>query len=447
MISGERCYFGEVAAFDDWAQHKGDFMRRLMLAGLVLSFGAMSGAATPDRGPGDLQALVRDLGSADFAIREAAQRRLEGLPFDRREELVKLAQTTSDPEVQSRLQAGVEEIEFRREIDPPPISLHIKDATDEETVQALGKALGISLRRTVVQPDARYTLDADQKSYWDIYRALSLQHPLWLHTTSRCDGDLTQITSRGDAVKIERHGGVTLVAVVAPYEEPNYDGIRGISGTEAEPEAALPADARKISVVFAHVVDPRVHLLKYWVPLIGTVVDDTGKVLAQRDTGTEAKWRGLGERTGSETFEFVVPKQGGSRTLSIKGEFRVLVPLECETREFDGIDKQLGKTFEVGGRSFALTNLAMSKQPREGRWYDMTIALTADEFFMARPAEATVFDGERDGLFGGVGEGSLGGSIVSDHPIVTPLKLVITVALKTKEWRIPFELKGIPVPP
>jgi hypothetical protein len=415
-------------------------MKRLVAAAaLMASVGCLDGAAPPKPGPADFQAIVRDLGSSDFTVREAAQGRLNGLPMDVHDALVDQARTTGDPEVQARLRARVDEIELAQVIDPPSISLHIKNAKDEEMVKALGKAVGVPLTLYQEQREARYTLDVEEKPYWDVYRALALQYPVMLHATYWSNDVLAQIAKLGNAARIERHGGVTLIAAVGLYEERLFAGSR-------MREAPIPADSRKMSVLFAYVVDPRIHLLEYRSPLIGSVVDESGKVMAQRDVGTQTDSPNLGECTWREQLDLVVPKQGGSRALSIKGEVRVLVPLKSETKEIDDLEQQVGKTFVVSGRSYALNMLKISQQPRDGH-YDASIDLDAEDREGAAPVEVAVVDQNGERIFSGVVTKGLKEGIASGAPIARPLKLVVTTAVQKRDWRIPFELKGIPVPP
>ena len=127
---------------------------------------------------GRLEGIVKRLGDTSFAVREAAQKELEGVPVGMRETLVKLADGAVNAEVKASLVREIGLMDERMAIDPPPITLSVKDATAQEVAAALGKAVGTRFTLAPGMP-GRYTLTAVDRPYWEIVQELGRQHALW----------------------------------------------------------------------------------------------------------------------------------------------------------------------------------------------------------------------------------------------------------------------------
>jgi len=413
----------------------------IRMTGWAVILAIFAGAATRAADDALLTGVVRDLGNSDFARREAAQKRLREMPLDFHDTLSDLAQRETDPEVRQRLLLRVEEIEEIWATDPPPISLHINHLNDREMVEALGKSLGVPLSLQQQQTDAFYTLDLDKKPFWDVYRALMLQHPVMLHTSYWSNDLLARIARRGDAVQIERHGGITVIAAAAPYEEPNS------TSSSHKPQPPVPADSRKISVMLAYVTDPRIDVLKYWTPLIGSVSDEKGKVLHDREAGKDVMTPSAAEKFWRDQIELVVPRANGPRTMTVKGEVRMLVGVRSARYEFDDLSARVGNEIHVGEERYAVQKFTVAERPRPGGWYDVVLELAPRNAKELLPLHYEVFDGNGRRLINDTSEGvMLGMGVTSSQKPEGPFKLVITRAEKTKDWQIPFELKGIVVP-
>ena len=86
--------------------------------------------------------LAQKLGSEKFSEREAAQKELDGTTYRQREMLARLADGITDAEAKALILARVEAIDEHISIDPPPISLELKNASLAVVCSALSKATG-----------------------------------------------------------------------------------------------------------------------------------------------------------------------------------------------------------------------------------------------------------------------------------------------------------------
>jgi hypothetical protein len=139
----------------------------------------------------DFPALRRQLASSDYAQRESAQQILNLLPPSTHEALRTWAKTESDPEVKARLNKAADILELQAWIRPRGLTLHVKDARLPDILAQLAKQLGPNVKLSISNlADARFSIDADDVSFWHIFMQLNHQSPLdfqtfnWLSPTS-----------------------------------------------------------------------------------------------------------------------------------------------------------------------------------------------------------------------------------------------------------------------
>ncbi len=388
-----------------------------------------------------LAEVVRNLSNADFAVREAAQKRLREMPPELHDTLRDLAEREKDEEVRQQLLTRVDEIEVMWATDPPPISLHIHNVNDYGMAEALAKSLGEPLSLQQEQQGALYTLDTENKPFWEVYRALMLQHPVMLQTSYWSNDLLARIARRGDAVQIERHGGITVIAAAAPHEEEEFE----FSGSH-KPQPPVPEGSRKVSLLLAYVTDPRIDVLKYWTPLISSVTDEKGNVLLKQEAGGEGTTPNGGEKFWREAIDLNLPKAGGTRTVSVKGEVHMLVGVKSVKYEFADLAHRVGGKLQIGDEQYVVKKFEVADKPRESGTFDVVLEVVREGEAEREPPRCQILDADGrmvgDQVFDGINR--IGASCTLKP--VGPFKLVMTQAEKTKDWRIPFELKGVVVP-
>ena len=285
--------------------------RKWCCAGWIFVFCAGSltglGAAPASTGPAlNVPALVELLSHPEYAQRQAAQRRLELAPFDQFERIKGLAQSAGDPLVKDRLERVVDALEERMALEPPPISLHLKDASADEAHEALRKAVGtdmISIEIFDPLQEPSYTIDADNKPLWEIIEALSRQHPpARYHNPAR-------------------HGAFIFFATSARIGR--WVDLRNPKRTEPY--------TYTMQIIGRY--DPRVPVFGAPSMHISRVVDQDDRVLFQ---GTESSAAQHSTEFGfpNAVIQFTVPPGPAARIASLRGEATFRVGVGKEQVEF-----------------------------------------------------------------------------------------------------------------
>jgi hypothetical protein len=153
--------------------------------GVVLAAACLLGAgaaAAQERGGRPLAEILKDLGSAEFAVRERAQAELAKVPREQLEVLKEAQKQAKDAEVKARLQTRISEMELDALLHPPKLSVDLKDATLADVAAALNKQMGAAyiedgpIPRGLPAP--RVTLQAQDQSLWGILARLNEQVPM-----------------------------------------------------------------------------------------------------------------------------------------------------------------------------------------------------------------------------------------------------------------------------
>src|SRR5262249_54640447 len=127
--------------------------------------------------------LLKQLASEDFRTRDGAQKVLGKSTWRDLAALRRLAEGAADEEVKARLAQRVTEIEDEIAVNPPPVSLDIKDASVSEMTDALSQAMGIPMDGIPIngpRTDKTFTLSVKEQPFWEVFLELSRQHGLSL---------------------------------------------------------------------------------------------------------------------------------------------------------------------------------------------------------------------------------------------------------------------------
>lgn len=405
-----------------------------------------SQAAAPDQA--HWQATIKQLGADDFATRDAAQKDLDQMTWRQLDVLRQAAADAGDPEVKARLTARVAAIEEDLAINPPPITLEFKDATTADVADALSKALGIKL--DVWPPhnmgeNSLFTLSAREKPFWEVFMQLSRQHGLSLQDM----GNRAALTTQGG--QGWSHGVV--VGPVAIF--PQSITRQRTANLQADKGQELGAESMSVSCQV--IIDPRVRLVKYATPVFTAIVDDAGNTLFQLPPREGNLWDFNGHMTiQGLNASLKMPEKKGTRVVSAKGSVRFVAQVAEEHAELDDVEKKIGQSVAIAGTSVrvvrftvqgnadnASINMSLDSSggpaaggirllPRNGPDTTPSIVVT-----LLDSAGKTAFTSTFRG--GSMGAG-IGGSFTG------PYKLRLSLATKTKDVTLPFELKDLPLP-
>ncbi len=370
--------------------------------------------------------VAQRLGSPQFTDREATQLELEKIGYESRETLAKMAEAQTDPEVKARLLARVEQIDEQLALDPPPISLHVKNAKPADLALALGKALGQKLTANPAL-NTPYTLDVDNVPFWEAYAALSRQTPLSFFPPERAR--FARSAKIGD---YDQHGG--FVAFATTPQHPRTNSANG--------PAPQPPPVPKFTLAYVIAADPRMTIVEATLPRLTAAFDKEGKELwSSRAPAKSADQTGeIPSNVWPNSTIPDIPEKTARAIASARGDGRFVVQITETRRTFEDIESRADEILQIGDQSFTLTRLLfvppsniMQLTKRVQRKGDATPLI-----------HATVFDAAGKLVW----QRSL-----TDHAEVFlgphetgPFRLILSIPDKTKTVEVPFELRDFPLP-
>jgi hypothetical protein len=398
---------------------------------------ATCAAAAPATAPDPrLPDIARRLASADFADREAAQKDLEAVPYTARPALVALAAAQSDPEVKVRLEARILQIDEQLAVDPPPISLHVKNGTATDVARALSDQLGLAVTFAGADPQKLITLDAEGP-FWDVCARLV---PL----------NITRMTISRDNRAV--YSGPILR---------NYDRAFGFAAAplavtltqRVDAQAAPGADplTSRIYLQLQVFSDPRTRVVAIAQPRITSALDDKGADLLKpvQTTGSVAMSDVSGRVSGwTVTGDLLVLPTRGKMLASVKGETRFEVQVSELRRRVDAPDKHVNEPIPLGSQQVTvmqfdvkddMITMSIRVQPLPA------IALPGGAAPPQRNVEMNLLDANGNTVWTSFVNGQMGTQLGVGR--AGPFTLVMSIPDKTKTVTIPFELKNIPLPP
>jgi hypothetical protein len=376
------------------------------------------------------QPVVKQLGSEEFAVREAAQRELEKAGMKDREALKALAEGTKDAEVKARLMKRSEALEEEAAVNPPGISIDVKDASLTEVAAALNEATGAGF--TAIEGSMEgvsYTLKAVDEPFWDVFMKLNQQGEFAVQSVQGLRLRRTTGGMRRGVVS----GAFLIYGQSLAYQR--MADLQRDAGEELQPG--------RLTLSFGVAVDPRVQVVAY-APVMTSVKDDLGNELVKAG-GRAAVVGPLGvarrQWTMVSSCELeIVP--GGKKIVLAKGTVRATVIMAQAKVQVDDLEKQGNTPVGIGGREVVFTKFDM----KDGR---LSVSANVDSAGrVAGVPEAgvalTLLDANDQTVYTTNLLGNFGGTFGGQHK--APIKAVLTLPTKTKEIEVPFELKDLPLP-
>jgi hypothetical protein len=386
--------------------------------------------------------LLARLGSAEFEVREKAQQDLGKVDYRQRDTIKRLMDAADDEEVRSRLEKRLEEIADQLAIDPPPISLNIKDASLGQTTAALSKALNVPLgcwppqEQMGFNPD-RFTLQVTDKPFWDIFNDLSRQHGLQFQNYGN---DGLRLSIGGSPWQcVVRSGGFAIIPQSATRSASvNYQNPAG---------QEIGHETMNFNCLI--MADPRIKIVRYAEPQFTEVTDDAGNALLQRNNNPNRYWNSSRSQSYWNVYANLnVPQNLGKKIASARGVAYFEVQLAAETVEVADFETKFQTPVAIGGRTLTFSKFeikqgsinlecSLSNAPRPMRFFpgqDNVEPLSVEMRLVDANGKSIVYT-----LSGGM-SGGWGGGYTS------PIKLQVSIPTKTKQFTVPFELKDLVLP-
>jgi hypothetical protein len=376
--------------------------------------------------------VIEQLGSADFAQRQAGQKALEKATWRDRNRLAAIAATAKDEEVKARVIERVEGLDEEAALNPPPISVDMEHLRFPQMVDALGKATG----RTLVQTTGGggfYTLHAKEMPFWDVMLALDKQSELAV-------GDRSELSPAmiGGGLSSGRRVGEALVG--------EADIRQAASGG---PQAWL----------VCHVMlDPRICVLQKGGAVYSSIVDDAGQSWTPPAGSADGFQR---VEPGEWSFwlaSVLAPRAGARKISAAKGVGRFIVQVARDEKVVADLGKQGTTPIDIGRFSVSFYG-ALGDSPRLDIHINAEPKKAIDEHMVHQAmmqvedpletARVMVYDRLGQMVWSAVigttglhGDGRYTDAVSGGGPY----RAVFWMPTKVQEIDVPLELKDMPVP-
>ncbi len=225
-----------------------------------------------------IDALLRDLGAADFAARERAQHDLIAAGGPARPGVERLAHDSPDPEVKSRAAAVLRALNDTAAFSPTRLTLHLKDAAPAAALQALAAAAGVKLALKTPQwwklRTATVTLDADEEPFWPVFFRLA-----------KLAGAKPTFTNGGGQLFVEpADPGISYPTCYSGPFAVQARGIRSEDERAIDFSAGRPGRDRSFDLFLTFCAEPKLVLASVADrPVATEATDDRGHDLLTRD--------------------------------------------------------------------------------------------------------------------------------------------------------------------
>lgn len=429
---------------------------RLLCACLLTVF-CRAIPATTQSSDADVDRVLDQLSSDDFATRKKAQDALVQFGEPALTRLHSAVQSTNDPEARSRIKTAIQIIERKSPNVPTRISLHLHNASPKDALAAIEAQSGVKLRQwpeNIWQygPIKTVTLNMSDGTYWTAMRGLCDQAELTL-----------QMFGYNQPLQIQR-GNSTWSRALSVQDGPYLVVAESISKGQSISLDKPNEVQRSGSVNLSLWPEPKVPVLKYASePTVYSMVDETGTSVLPKGWQSRPNFF-----PGQQTYpyRYNIPmetsRKVGSRIRLLKGAIQLRVLTKRGRIIFDdpvNTPKNTAKT--LGGKRIVLNSCHQNPDKsysaeatiyREGfnesEWQE--VLQNYDQFRLvdARGVYRT------NGTSSGADDKQLHTtvSMYFDQSLTSDIKgddkprLIWNFSLETKEVMVPFEFRDLPLP-
>lgn len=386
--------------------------------------------------------IARDLEGDDPARARVARADLAALPYADRN-LLGLQVRKAVGSVRDELAARLVEMDDHLALDPLPVSLHVKDKGLAEIITILNEDLGTRMEGIALGWGGRYSIDADNISFWELLMRLNAQSRMNLA------GNFDEYTASplfqlGDRSSLS-DGGPGQPLIKGSFCLYTYWDKSRINA----PSATL-ADYYRLGLIVG--TDPRLRVIIEEME-IEPLNDDTGAPLYRPPAATPPAETGrsingsnspnlpeLMRRKFASQFRTILPLAmpgtGAVAIPSLKVKVHVVVSAADEYLEIRDVESRLNEAIQIGETTFTLTRFEVANQ--------LAIACRTSSSTITPYIRCELLDSSGRARRRWTGKGICpAGAEIGAGP---PYTLRVWAAQRTRETAFEMELRDIPLP-
>lgn len=402
-----------------------------------------------------VEALVRELGDENWLTRQKAQDELLMLGGEARPRIEQLRREAQDPEVRTRIDALLEQMEEMRLVGVSIVTIRARDAHPRDVLNELARQAHVTIRTSPANLWAskdwpRVTLAVDRQPFWAVFPDVCARAGVAPQSSVGTDRQIT--------VAVEDPSARALAARKSVTGGPFLLTMNNLTFTRSLELNAQQNIRRDVRMQFTAYPEPKMRVLQGSSSArLTEVVDENGKsMLGGGGLGTDylttrADWAW----TLSAVFQ--PPVECGKVIKKLKGSARFVVQARSEQIEIDKVMDAKNQSRQLAGRRITLKEVKQN-----GALYTATITLhtagvAGAEWTYQGPNQQNVFrlvDKEGQAFMRQVTNPTVARTAETMDITVQfradegqePAKLVWEVPVEMREIVVPFEFNDIPLP-
>ena len=415
-------------------------------------------AAEFPRDAASIDTLIAQLADDDWQQRQTAQDRLVMIGEEARGQLERAVSESPDAEVRERAAAALATIAQNAETGPSIVTIKGDDLSLRDVFRQVSQQCRVQLETyppelLEQQRGAKVALDIDHLPFWDAMRLITEKTGFTLQQWDNTGVKLMQGGQHSEGVS--QVSGAYLVSAIR-VSRSRFVELGGGQGAYEDFQVLLGARA-----------EPKLRLLRVaYAPNLEEATDDRGNsLLPEPNANAAADAGGYAIAPGGAwqlPARLSAPANMGRRIARLRGSFDVSIQTRAEQLDVPDIVSARGVNKVAGGVRFVIKEL---RRNGDGWTLDMLARVDGarpDEWERIQQtlstADIRLLD-ERGEAFQRTGSSSSGGpeqvemtvefsprAWGRDRKLGEPSKLTWTVPTETRDVRVPFDFKDLPIP-
>ncbi len=430
---------------------KGALIVRLWLAASVVTGAVLAGIAAGESGApastAEVDELIQQLDSDQWAQRQAAQKKLIEMGPGIREHLQAALAQTDDPQIRTELELVLSQVALNERIGQTLVTLNLKDVSAEEAFEELMRQAGAPL---VVQPETLWkqrqvsvSIDMSRQPFWEAFRELGRQAGITVREQRSANGLVLQAGDIEPLMGPTVHSGPLMIVLRSAERRSSVDySNRG-------EKASLTLNMRVY-------VEPKLRVYgRTYGAELEQATDEQGNSLLAEAPAAPA---GL-SNDRAQVFPVVIrlaqPPVASQKIALLKGHIKLAAMVRSETLEVNDLFEVESQSHQVGPHQVLLR--CTSKAPNEFE-IRVTVFRGAGESYWDRAIDAKeilVYDAQGQQLSATNSTSSTGNQVENrltirmagkNAKLGPPARLEWTLPVAIRELSIPFEFRDLELP-